>query len=145
MVLWVVLFFQTWVLPRIFLKLRLWTMRWYRAHPAITITSWSIRVYTYCTSIVSHLVGDKSQYIPSTFSQYLWQLIFLFAHIDIELQKNLIWNFNRFNCYFLKLWLFCDPGLQMLVKWTPKCWFYTELILVFNTCTLQGAIVMRFL
>lgn len=98
---------------------------------------------TYCTSIVSHLVGDKSQYIPSTFSQYLWQLIFLFAHIDIELQKNLIWNFNRFNCYFLKLWLFCDPGLQMLVKWTPKCWFYTELILVFNTCTLQGA--MRFL
>lgn len=49
-----------------------------------------IRVYTYCTSIVSHLVGDKSQYIPSTFSQYLWQLIFLFAHIDIELQKNLI-------------------------------------------------------
>lgn len=49
-----------------------------------------IRVYTYCTSIVSHLVGDKSQYIPSTFSQYLWQLIFLFAHIDIELQKKLI-------------------------------------------------------
>lgn len=45
MVLWVVLFFQTWVLPRIFLKLRLWTMRWYRARPAITITSWSPAPY----------------------------------------------------------------------------------------------------
>lgn len=57
-------FFQKWVLPRIFLKLRQWTMRWYRARPAITITSSSPAPYPPAETGPSHSLREPKKDRP---------------------------------------------------------------------------------